>query len=131
MHWTVSAGLAGIVLSLGGIFLGTWLIVRLPPDHFVSTQARPADRHFVLHALWVTVRNTLGLVLIALGIALLVLPGQGLLTILIGISIMDLPYKRHAVEWAVSLKTVRHSLNWIRRKAHRPPLQFPEQNSPL
>lgn len=131
MHWTVSAGAAGIVLSLAGICLGTWLIVRLPPDHFVSTEARPADRHFVLHALWVTLRNTVGLVLIALGIALLVLPGQGLLTILIGVSIMDLPYKRQAVEWAVSLRSVRRSLNWIRRKAHRPPLQFPERDAPL
>ena len=61
------------------------------------------------------------------GIAMCVLPGQGILTIFLGISLADLPYKRKIEYWILSFKKVQNGLNWIRRKANKPPLQFPEK----
>ena len=67
-------------------------------------------------------RNALGAVLLAAGIAMLVLPGQGLLTILLGLMLVDFPGKRRAERALVARPNVFEALNWLRAKAGRPPL---------
>jgi hypothetical protein len=115
-----------ILMSIVGIVIAGWLIINLPADHFVRPSPRPPDRHPVLHLLWILFRNLLGLLLVWLGIAMLIGPGQGVLTLLLGISLMDLPGKHRVVEWALTLKSIRKTLNWMRAQGGSPPLQFPE-----
>ena len=43
-------------------------------------------------------RNAVGLVLVTAGLAMLVLPGQGIITLLVGIILMDFPGKHRLVE---------------------------------
>ena len=53
---------------------------------------------------------------------MLVLPGQGILTIIVGLVLMDFPGKYGAERWAVSRGPVLPAINWIRAKAGKPNL---------
>lgn len=119
---TVSAAIVGVVLA------------RLPADFFVNPHAqRPIDRHPVLKAILVSVRNFFGYVLILLGIVLSLpgVPGQGLLTILMGVMLIDFPGKRRVLRWLVSREAVLRNVNRLRAKAGQPPLivEEPPPNS--
>ena len=57
------------------------------------------------------------------GIAMLLLPGQGVLTILIGIMLLDFPGKRSLEFWIIRQRGVLKAANWIRRKSNHPPLE--------
>lgn len=56
------------------------------------------------------------------GILMLALPGQGLLTIIIGLVLMDFPGKYYAERWVISRHSILLSINWIRKKADKPAL---------
>lgn len=66
----------------------------------------------------------LGLGLLVCGILMLVLPGQGLITILIGLSLLPFPGKDQMEQRILSRKSVRSTLNWIRLKAKKEPFIF-------
>jgi len=67
-------------------------------------------------------KNIVGMMLIIGGIALLFLPGQGILTILIGLLIMDFPYKYKVEIWVIKHHFILRSINKLREKAKQPPL---------
>ena len=66
----------------------------------------------------------IGVCLLVSGIVMLVLPGQGLITMLIGLSLLPFPGKNKIEQNLLSLKSVRSSLNWIRIKANKEPFIF-------
>ncbi len=122
-------GVASIVLFVGGLLLVPVLIVRIPADYFV----RPADdesrftrRHPAIAIGVKVVKNLLGVVLVLAGIAMLALPGQGLLTLLIGLLLIDGPGKRKLELWILRRRPVRRTIDWIRRHRGRPPLELPD-----
>jgi hypothetical protein len=65
-----------------------------------------------------------GLCLLVLGLLMLVLPGQGLITMLIGLSLLPFPGKAKMEQNLLARKSVRSTLNWIRRKANKSPFIF-------
>jgi hypothetical protein len=70
------------------------------------------------------VKIMVGLFLLICGLVMLVLPGQGLLTMLMGLSLMPFPGKNKLEQTIVARKSVRYSLNWIRMKANKKPFIF-------
>ena len=58
------------------------------------------------------------------GIAMLFLPGQGLLTILISICMMDVPGKRRLLDRLAANEHIQAALNWVRRKRGKPEFEF-------
>lgn len=120
--------LATFVIS--GIAL-PWLMTRLPADYFLETDraARPVwPRHRALYWTWRLLKNLLGVVLVLAGVVMLFTPGQGVLTILAGLWLMDLPGKRRWELHLIGRPKVLASINWIRQKASQPPLQVPEES---
>lgn len=115
------------------MFVGTlaalpWLVARIPEDYFLRPERSPWDsygRHPVLCHLLLVVRNLVGISFILVGFVILFLPGQGIITILIGLLLTTFPGKRRIVVRIVRQKNVLETLNWMRRKAHRPPLRLP------
>lgn len=105
------------VVSLGIVPI---LAVRIPADYF-STPRRgttPWGRKYPLLRLAVLVlKNALGVALLLGGVLMLFLPGQGLLTIFLGIMLMDFPGKYRLERYLISRGPVLKSINWIRRKA--------------
>jgi hypothetical protein len=80
------------------------------------------DHHPVLRLLGVLVKNVVGVVFVLAGFAMLFLPGQGLLTILIGVSLMDFPKKRALEAKMVGQPTLLGVINSMRLKFGKPPL---------
>jgi hypothetical protein len=102
-----------------------WMLVRIPHDYFGPGRNHHtpfADRHPVVRGVLLVARNMLGVLLIAAGLAMLVLPGQGILTILAGLVLLHFPRKHELMRWIVSRPAVLSSANWVRHRAGRPPL---------
>ena len=70
-------------------------------------------------------KNLAGLGIVVLGVAMLLLPGQGILTILIGLTLLDFPGKRRLEIWFVRRSSILNGINRIRKKARREPLMLP------
>ncbi len=120
-------GILSIVTFIGSLLIIPWLILRLSPEYFIRHRLDVIERHRrhpVLAIFLFVLRNTVGLGLLAAGTAMLLIPGQGILTMLIGLSFMDFPGKHHLLEKAVQSRSVRRSLNWIRRKGGKEDLVF-------
>src|SRR5574340_1251928 len=88
-------GIASAVMFVGTLLLVPVLIACMRADYFVAPGAsRFAGRHPVLRWTLQVLKNVLGAGLLLVGIAMLVLPGQGILTILIGLTLLEFPGKR-------------------------------------
>ncbi|EIF51596.1 hypothetical protein SULAR_01983 [Sulfurovum sp. AR] len=72
--------------------------------------------------MFIFLKNIIGVLLIIGGIFLLFLPGQGILTILIGLLIIDFPYKYRFEIWVIKHPFVLKSVNKLRTKAKKRPL---------
>jgi hypothetical protein len=125
MWWLVVISAFTFVVSLLAV---PWLLVRIPPRYFMSTNhGHPwGDQHPVVHVLLLIAKNLLGVIFIVLGVLMLVLPGQGILTILAGLVLIDFPGKHKVLLWTVSRPAVLKSINWLRNRAKREPLVVPE-----
>jgi hypothetical protein len=88
---------ASLVLAIASTALMVFLIARMSPDYFVAPAPPPGSwryRHPVLRFATRVLKNLLGVVFVLLGLAMLVLPGQGALTILVGVCLLEFPGKR-------------------------------------
>jgi hypothetical protein len=122
-------GLLSVLTFVGSLIAVPWLTARLDRDFFVRHRQRVQERrrhHPLLATLFFVTRNLAGLALLAAGIAMLILPGQGLLTMLLGLSLMDFPGKHALLERAIAYPKLQHALNWLRRKEGREEFIFPE-----
>ncbi|WP_447987293.1 hypothetical protein [Nitrospira sp. Nam74] len=120
---SVGSGI-GVLIGVVAIPL---IIINLPADYLVDTQRQSwlAKQPAVIRVPLRLLKNLLAVVLIILGIAMLVLPGQGLLSILLGIALADFPGRLKLQRWILQRPKVMDSLNWIRQKFDRPRLQPP------
>jgi hypothetical protein len=118
------ASLLFFVLSVVGV---PWYLARLPADYFSRRERRelglPRIRRRPVRWLWFVARNALGFTLIAAGILMLVLPGQGLLTIVAGLFLADFPGKHRLERALIAIGPVYRGINALRHRAGRPPLE--------
>ncbi len=115
------------ILFVGTLIVVPMLIVAMPADYFNRHRRREDRRsvHPVLRITGLVIKNAIGLVLVAGGVVMLVLPGQGLLTIMVGLVMMDFPGKYALEKRVVSLGPVLRTMNWIRRRRGKAPLEPP------
>ena len=125
-------GALSIVMFVGTLVVLPLIVARLPADYFTRDQ-RPTGGHAPARTprlLGLVGKNLLGIVLILAGVAMLVLPGQGILTMLIGLILTDFPGKHALERRLVQQPSVWQAINWIRAKAHRPALEMPAPSPP-
>lgn len=118
------AGLS-VVTFIATLIIVPWMIVRIPPDYFAHGRRHRkhwASRHPIVRGVLLTGKNLLGYILIVAGIVMLVLPGQGLMTMLLGFILVDLPGKYRFERWLVARPPLLRSINWLRQRAGRAPL---------
>jgi hypothetical protein len=121
-HHLGLAVLVWVVLTVGSLALVARIVVRLPEDYFArepEARTRWTARRIV--------RNLVGLVIISIGLALSVpgVPGQGLLTILVGLFLVDFPRRRQLERLLARRSGVLPALNSLRARFGRPPLLPP------
>lgn len=122
---------ASIAIIVASIFLVPAAIVRIPEDYFTHDKRPPgiwAGKNPTTRIALAIATNVLGVVLIAAGIAMLLLPGQGVLTLLVGVLLISFPGKYRFEKWLISRKRVLRVINWLRRRRKRPPLQAPKHS---
>jgi hypothetical protein len=131
--WLAWAAAISLIVAIASLLLVPYVVVRIPDDYFAGERRRESRLHRlhpVLYVLVIAVKNLLGLVLLAAGIAMLVLPGQGLLTMVIGLMLLDFPGKYRLERWFMSRPSVLAGVNWVRRRAGCPELVVPDPDPP-
>lgn len=124
VYWLTGASVVMFVATLVAVPI---VLVRLPADYFQEGRRRrgiwgashPAGRLTMK-----LLKNALGAVLLVAGLAMLVLPGQGLLCVLLAVVLLDFPGKFRVERWILSRQKVLGAINWLRRKARKPPMSI-------
>lgn len=117
LYWFGITSFFMFVLSL---LLLPWLLNKIPADYFMHKEEKHKFNPFSPINI---IRNLLGLCILISGVFMLILPGQGILGILLGLTLMNFPGKYSIERWVVTRKGVLESINWIRKKGGQPPLQ--------
>jgi hypothetical protein len=130
--WQVLFGvLFSVVTFVGSIAVVTLVLVKLPANYFHSSHEREflVERHPVLRAVGIFGKNLLGLLLVFFGVIMSLpgVPGQGVLTILLGIMLLDFPGKRGLETRLVGRPRVFRAINGLRARFHKPPLILDEK----
>jgi hypothetical protein len=102
------------------------VLVKLPATYFKRSHDRKilADRPRVIRGLAIVGKNLLGVVLVVIGILLSIpgVPGQGMLTILLGVMLLDFPGKTRLEYWLVSRPKILNTINKLRHRFSKPEL---------
>jgi uncharacterized membrane protein len=116
----------GTLFAVGGFVVGALIaavaVVLMPADYFDYSAPRPR-RSMPLHIL----KNVVGAVLVVLGIAMLVMPGQGVLTIVAGLMLVDFPGKHQLVGKLLTRPRLMESANRLRVRFGKAPFQTPHR----
>jgi hypothetical protein len=118
----VLAVVVWVVLTAGSLAIVLRVVLALPPDYF--------EREPELRRPWTPARiarNLAGLLLIAVGAVLSIpgIPGQGVLTMLVGVLLVDFPQRRKLERALLRRPGVLPTLNRLRARFGRPPLRPP------
>tara|TARA_B110000003_G_scaffold70844_1_gene72211 strand:+ start:9810 stop:10241 length:432 start_codon:yes stop_codon:yes gene_type:complete len=105
------------IFSIVGLRL---FIIAIPSDYFINKKRVSAlrDNSILLWVFYKIFKNIIGYIFIAIGLLALVLPGQGILMILIGLMMSDYPKKFDLEKKIIKINTVRKGVNWIRIKSN-------------
>ncbi len=133
LHWLLTPHVL-VVLSVGSVALFVlsvvgvpWFVARVPADYFTRQERGDLGMVTVRQPGWRValrvVKNMLGVIVLLAGIAMLVLPGQGLLTIMASLFLLDFPGKRRLQRRIIASGPVFRALNRLRQRAGRAPLQ--------
>jgi hypothetical protein len=127
LNWAKAfMGLGVFIISfIGSIALVSFLLVKLPSDYFAASLPRDAQKQQPVRS-WIVVigKNILGLMLVILGVVLSLpgFPGQGIITILIGLVLIDFPGKARLLRWVLSHPKALASVNRLRQRYGKTPL---------
>jgi hypothetical protein len=119
----ISVGLAVVSLALATVVVLGW-----PADRFKGEGPthHGKDAHPVVRAFAFLGRNLAGVLLVIVGAVMAVpgVPGQGLLTMLIGLTLLSFPGKRKLERRILHVPAVLHAINRLRARFARPPLEL-------
>ncbi|HLL99497.1 MAG TPA: hypothetical protein VK400_00445 [Pyrinomonadaceae bacterium] len=123
------------VLFFAGLFLASFafsfivlavVMVKIPENYFSPhyQQSFMPNSRFLVRWGAVIAKNLLGVFLVVLGIILSLpgVPGQGLLTILLGLIMLDIPGKRPLEARIIKRPAILSAINKLRARFNKPPL---------
>ena len=122
VHHLVVAASVWLLLTGGSLAVVVKVVLALPADYFEA--ARPPRASWTARRI---ARNAAGLVLVVVGAVLAIpgVPGQGVLTVLAGVLLLDFP-GRHRLERALLRRPgVLPAFNRLRTRFGRSPLRAP------
>lgn len=130
-HWEsillwISA--VSLLALIGTLVALPWAVTLLPADYFNRPRRQVWHRitpYPPLNLLLIALKNCLGLALALLGLVLLFTPGQGLLTLLAGVALMNFPGKYRLERYIAQRTGVLKGINWLRERRGHPPMEAP------
>jgi hypothetical protein len=121
LPWLI--GLSAIMFFVS-IFVVWQVLIRLPEDYLLQDEPHNLYRSKskLINLAVRIVRNVLGAGFLLVGIVMLFTPGQGILSIIVGIELVEFPGKRKLIRKIVAQPKVFNAINRIRNKANKPRL---------
>jgi hypothetical protein len=121
-------GSLSLFILIISVFMMVLIISFLPEDYFKSENRNlissvQNSRYPLLKLLVLITKNFFGVLLLLSGILMLVLPGQGILTIITALVFIDYPGKYKFERKLLRQKGVINSINWIRSRLSKPSLK--------
>jgi len=121
--WIWTLGIVSAATLLISLILVPWLIVILPADYYAERNARHVFQNRpLLRASFLLIKNAIGALLFLAGALMIFLPGQGLLTMVAGLALLNFPGKHKLEMRILHAPRVLSSINWLRVRAGRKPL---------
>ena len=122
---SIIAALAGFsfLLLTTSLLATPWVLARLPANYFSKAPAiKPLSARRLCTS---AIKTLLGCIMILAGIAMMFTPGPGLVCLVLGLALCEFPGKHRLLRWIVRRPSVFTTLNWLRKKAHKPPFVLP------
>jgi len=123
--------IVGFSVALGALstLAGFAILMQLPEDYFVRTEndAPVISSQSPFRLVLIIFKNLLGIAIVIVGgiLALPLVPGPGLILIILGLSLTNFPGKRKLERKLIRLPLALEAVNWLRAKAGRRPLRLP------
>ena len=114
--------LSSVIFLVSLLSIGR-LVSLIPSDYFINRKESKFKLNYpVTWIVYTIIKNIFGYILILGGILMLILPGQGLLTIFIGLMLSNYPGKYSIEKKIIATPKILKSINWLRQKSDEPPL---------
>ncbi|ABL02451.1 hypothetical protein Rmag_0719 [Candidatus Ruthia magnifica str. Cm (Calyptogena magnifica)] len=116
-------GIVSSVVFIISLLLIPYLLGLIPSNYFLKNSKTQLKINKPFDLIKLIIKTLIGFILLIAGIIMLVTPGQGLISILLGLFLMEFPGKRQ-----LELKLINHhpifkTLNWLRSKVNKPPFK--------
>ena len=119
--------IVSIVVLVASLWICHYVLTTIPPDYFQSKHKPFEQWRTSRPALWWTLmitKNLVGALLIVVGFIMFFTPGQGILTLLLGMALVDVPGKQKLMHKIIERKSVLKMINRLRARANQPPLEL-------
>ena len=125
-QWILGLSVLSVVMFVVSLVALPWIVAKIPADYFLHDSRTATDWHSqrpLIRWLILIGKNLLGIMLLVGGIIMIFVPGQGILTMAMGLVLMDYPGKFRLERWIVSHPKILGGLNWLRKLRHAEPLE--------
>lgn len=126
LEWAV---LLSLLMMAATLFAVPLIIVRLPSGYLNEEDNQLSEIQPIWRRPYLIFKNIIGATLVLAGLAMLILPGQGLLTLIVGLGLMNFPGKRRLIRRIILRRRVLVAINRLRASANREPIAMPDDIS--
>ena len=123
--YLVWLGTLSLIIFIFSLLTIKWLVALIPSDYFIKKNNSEFRSNYpILWLVSIIIKNLIGYTLIFGGILMLVLPGQGLFTIFVGLMLSNYPGKFYIERKFIAIPSVLSAINWLRKKSNTPPIKL-------
>ena len=123
--YLVWLGSLSFIIFIFSLLTIKWLVALIPSDYFIKKNNSEFRSNYpIFWLVSIIIKNLIGYILIFGGILMLVLPGQGLFTIFVGLMLSNYPGKFYIERKFIAIPSVLRAINWLRKKSNTPPIKI-------
>jgi len=117
--YLVWLGTLSFIIFIFSLLTIKWLVALIPSDYFIKKKNSEFRSNYpIFWLVSIIIKNLVGYTLIIGGILMLVLPGQGLFTICVGLMLSNYPGKFYIERRFIAIPSVLKAINWLRKKSN-------------
>ena len=123
--YLVWLGSLSFIIFIFSLLTIKWLVALIPSDYFIKKNNSEFRSNYpIFWLVSIIIKNLVGYTLIIGGILMLVLPGQGLFTIFVGLMLSNYPGKFYIERKFIAIPSVLSAINWLRKKSNTPSIKL-------
>ena len=123
--YLVWLGSLSFIIFIFSLLTIKWLVALIPSDYFIKKNDSEFRSNYpIFWLVSIIIKNLVGYTLIVGGVLMLVLPGQGLFTIFVGLMLSNYPGKFYIEKKFIAIPSVLRAINWLRKKSNTPSIKI-------